>query len=113
MCIASVVASSARLTTNCPVRRMFLIVCLSSPSERLLKLTMQSGGSSENTLKKDNGAQLATPFALQVEIHAIGRGMTRADEQLVALERRQLGQAQVHQPLAGVTSAPTRSTIIR
>jgi hypothetical protein len=39
--------------------------------------------------------------------------MTRADEQLVALERRQLGQAQVHQPLAGVTSAPTRSTIIR
>ena len=37
----------------------------------------QSGGSSENTLKKENGAQLATPFSLQVEIQAIGRGMTR------------------------------------
>ena len=37
----------------------------------------QSGGSSENTLKKENGAQLAMPFSLQVEIQAIGRGITR------------------------------------
>jgi hypothetical protein len=37
----------------------------------------QSGGSSENTLKNENGAQFATPFALRVEIQAIGRGMTR------------------------------------
>jgi hypothetical protein len=38
---------------------------------------MQSGGSSEMTLKKENGAQLATPFSLQVDTQAIGRGITR------------------------------------
>jgi hypothetical protein len=36
----------------------------------------QSGGSSLNTLKKENGAQLATRFSLRVETHAIGRGIT-------------------------------------
>jgi len=38
--------------------------------------TTHSGGSSLNTLKKENGAQFATPFALRVEIQAIGRGIT-------------------------------------
>ena len=47
------------------------------PSERQLKLRMQSGGSSEITLKNENGAQLATPFSLKVETQAIGRGITR------------------------------------
>ena len=42
------------------------------PSERQLKLRMQSGGSSEITLKKENGAQLATPFSLQVETDSDG-----------------------------------------
>src|SRR5258706_5262888 len=37
---------------------------------------MHSGGSSEITLKKENGAQLATPFSLKVEPQPIGRGMT-------------------------------------
>ena len=46
---------------------MFFSVCLSAPSERRLKLRMHSGGSSEMALKKENGAQLATPFSLQVE----------------------------------------------
>ena len=55
---------------------MFFRVCFISPSERQLKLRMQSGGSSEITLKKENGAQLATPFSLQVETQAIGRGIT-------------------------------------
>lgn len=63
-CIALAVPSSARLTTNSPVRRMFFKVCLISRSERQLKLRMQSGGSSEITLKNENGAQFATPFAL-------------------------------------------------
>jgi hypothetical protein len=76
-CIALAVPSSARLTTNSPVRRMFFRVCLMVPSERQLKLRMQSGGSSEITLKNENGAQLATPFSLQVETQAIGRGITR------------------------------------
>ena len=77
MCMALAVASSTRLTTNSPVRRMFFSECFMAPSLRGLMPITQSGGSSENTLKKENGAQLATPFALQVEIHAIGRGMTR------------------------------------
>ena len=38
---------------------------------------MHSGGSSEMQLKKENGAQLATPFSFQVETQPIGRGMTR------------------------------------
>ena len=76
-CIAFAVASSTRLTTNSPVRRMFFSVCFIAPSlERGLMPTTQSGGSSLKTLKKENGAQLATPFALRVEIHAIGRGIT-------------------------------------
>ena len=56
---------------------MFFSVCLSSPSERQLKLMMHSGGSYEITLKKENGAQLASPFSLKVETQAIGRGITR------------------------------------
>ena len=36
-----------------------------------------------------------------------------ADDQLVALQRRQARKLELHQSLAGVTSAPTRSTIIR
>ena len=76
-CIALAVASSTRLTTNSLVRRMFFSECLSAPSLRGLMPTTQSGGSSEKTLKNENGAQLATPLALRVEIHAIGRGMTR------------------------------------
>src|ERR671931_374602 len=72
-CIALAVSSSARLTTNSPVRRMFFSVCFIAPSERWLKLRMQSGGSSEITLKKENGAQLARPFSLQVETQEVGR----------------------------------------
>jgi hypothetical protein len=56
---------------------MFFSVCFIAPSLRGLMPTTQSGGSSLNTLKKENGAQLATPLALRVEIQAIGRGITR------------------------------------
>jgi hypothetical protein len=56
---------------------MFLSECLSAPSLRGLMPITQSGGSSLKTLKNENGAQLATPFALRVEIQAIGRGITR------------------------------------
>ena len=76
-CIALAVSSSTRLTTNSPVRRMFFSVCFIAPSERGLKLRMQSGGASEITLKNENGAQLATPLSLQVDTQAIGRGITR------------------------------------
>ena len=54
---------------------MFFRVCLMVPSERQLKLMMQSGGSSEITLKKENGA-IGEAVSLQVEIQAIGRGIT-------------------------------------
>ena len=37
---------------------------------------MHSGGSSQNTLKKLNGAALTTPVAPIVVTHAIGRGST-------------------------------------
>ena len=35
----------------------------------------------------------------------------QAGKQLVALELQQFGKREFHQPFAGVTSAPTRSTI--
>jgi hypothetical protein len=38
---------------------------------------MQSGGSSQNTLKKLNGAALTTPFGPMVVTQAIGRGSTK------------------------------------
>ncbi len=76
-CIALAMASSTRLTTNSLVRRMFFSVCFMAPSERGLKLRMHSGGSSEITLKKEKGAQLAMPASLQVDTQPIGRGMTR------------------------------------
>ena len=75
--MAFAVASSTRLTTNSCVRRMFFSECLMAPSlARGLMPTTQSGGSSLKTLKNENGAQFATPFALRVEIQAIGRGIT-------------------------------------
>jgi hypothetical protein len=75
--MAFAVASSTRLTTNSPLRRMFLSECLVAPSlARGLMPTTQTGGSSLNTLKNENGAQLAIPFSLRVEIQAIGRGIT-------------------------------------
>ena len=76
-CIAFAVASSTRLTTNSLVRRMFFSECFIAPSLLGLMPITQSGGSSEKTLKNENGAQLATPFSLHVEIQAIGRGITR------------------------------------
>ena len=38
---------------------------------------MQSGGSSQNTLKNENGAALTTPVGPSVVTHAIGRGSTK------------------------------------
>ena len=38
---------------------------------------MHSGGSSQNTLKKLNGAALTTPVGPIVVTHAIGRGSTK------------------------------------
>jgi hypothetical protein len=38
---------------------------------------MQSGGSSQNTLKKLNGAALTTPVGPMLVTQAIGRGSTK------------------------------------
>lgn len=51
-------------------------VSFSRPSGRRLTANMQSGGSSQNTLKKENGAALTTPSAPMLVTQAIGRGST-------------------------------------
>ena len=45
--------------------------------EEVFDVVVVGGGTSEKTLKNENGAQLLTPVSLTVEIQAIGRGMTR------------------------------------
>ena len=70
--------SSVRLTTNWPVRSMFVQVSFRRPSGRLLRENMQSGGSSAKTLKKLKGAALTVPVGPTVVTQAIGRGSTKA-----------------------------------
>src|SRR4051812_50114303 len=55
---------------------MLSCVSFGRPSERRLAANMQSGGSSQNTLKKLKGAALTTPDGPTVVTHAIGRGST-------------------------------------
>ena len=55
---------------------MLITVSLTRPSGRRLAANMHSGGSSQNTLKKLNGAALTTPVGPTVVTHAIGRGST-------------------------------------
>ena len=61
---------------------MFLRVSLAVPSSRVPKLMITIGGTWLMTLKKEKGAQLATPFSLNVETNAIGRGTTRPTRSL-------------------------------
>ena len=60
------------------MRWMLTTVSLTRPSGRRLAANMQSGGSSQNTLKKLNGAALTTPVGPMVVTQAIGRGNTKA-----------------------------------
>jgi hypothetical protein len=64
------------LTTNSPVRSMLIAVSFCRPSGLRLDANMHSGGSSQNTLKKENGAALTTPVGPTVVTQAIGRGST-------------------------------------
>ncbi len=56
---------------------MLTKVSLARPSARLLAANMQSGGLSQNALKKLNGAALTTPDGPTVVTQAIGRGSTK------------------------------------
>jgi hypothetical protein len=76
-CMARASGSSGMLTTNSPVRWILVSVSLVRPSGRLLTANMQSGGSSQNTLKKENGAALTTPVGPMLVTQAIGRGSTK------------------------------------
>jgi hypothetical protein len=51
-------------------------VSFSRPSGRRLTASMQSGGSSQNMLKKLNGAALTTPVGPRLVTQAIGSGST-------------------------------------
>src|SRR3954469_14200220 len=108
-CIAFAVSSSTRLTTNSFVRRMFFSECLIWPSLLGLMPITQSGGSSENTLKKENGAQFAAVSAVRGDPGDRPRD-DEADEELVALERRQLRKLQVHEQGVRSTFQDTRPT---
>ena len=56
---------------------MLITVSLTRPSGLGLAANMQSGGSSQNTLKKLNGAALTTPVGPMLVTQAIGRGSTK------------------------------------
>src|SRR5260370_37507617 len=59
-CIARANGSSARLTTNSPVRSILTTVSLTRPSGLRLEANMQGGGSSQKRLKKTEGAACTT-----------------------------------------------------
>ena len=67
----------ARIERHSFVARMLITVSFMRPSGRRLAANMQSGGSSQNTLKKLNGAALTTPAGPTDVTHAIGRGSTK------------------------------------
>ena len=70
---------TARVTTlkqNSPVARTFLRVCFSLPSALSMIVSEIIGGATHTTVKKENGARLATPPALTVDAQPIGRGTT-------------------------------------
>src|SRR5262249_21997055 len=74
--MASAIASSTRLTTNSPVRRVLRVVAFGEPSSLCCRPSTTSAGCSENTLKNENGAALTTPAGLIDVTSAIGRGTT-------------------------------------
>src|SRR5438445_12673627 len=71
------------LTTNSPVRRILITVSFTRPSGRRLAANMQSGGSSQNTLKKLNGAALTMPAGAHGVTPPAGRGGTEGVRDLV------------------------------
>ena len=64
------------LKQNSPVSRTFFSVCFSLPSAFGKIVSEIIGGLTHTTVKKENGARLATPRALTVEAQPIGRGTT-------------------------------------
>ncbi len=64
------------LKQNSPVARAFFSVCFSLPSGLRAMVSEIIGGTTQTTVKKENGARLATPFLLTVEAQPIGRGTT-------------------------------------
>src|SRR5437667_9944009 len=73
------------LTTNSPVRRILITVSFTRPSGRRLAANMQSGGSSQNTLKKLNGAALTMPAGAGDVTPPIGRGRPEGVSTLLRL----------------------------
>ena len=55
---------------------MFFSVCFSLPSGLRAIVSEIIGGITQTTVKKENGARLATPLLLSVEAQPIGRGTT-------------------------------------
>src|ERR1700733_13837851 len=68
--------SVTTLKQNSPVSRTFLSVCFSLPSGLRAIVSEIIGGTTQTTVKNENGARLATPLRLNVEAQPIGRGTT-------------------------------------
>ncbi len=64
------------LKQNSPVSRTFLSVCFSLPSGLRAMVSEIIGGTTQTTVKKENGARLVTPLVLSVDAQPIGRGTT-------------------------------------
>src|SRR5271156_3075249 len=61
------------LKQNSPVSRTFLSVCFSLPSGLRAIVSEIIDGTTQTTVKNENGARLATPFLLTVDAQPIGR----------------------------------------
>jgi hypothetical protein len=84
-CIGSARSRSTMLTTNSPVRSMFVGVSFFPPSLFAPGPKATRGGRFPSTLKKLYGARLIPPHALKVDTQAMGRGTTSAVSTLAEL----------------------------
>ena len=64
------------LKQNSPVSRTFFSVCFSLPSGLRAIVSEIIGGTTQTTVKNENGARLVTPLPFTVEAQPIGRGTT-------------------------------------
>jgi len=66
----------SRHTASVTTLKQNLSVCLSVPSGLRAMVNEIIGGTTQTTVKNQNGARLLTPLSLTVDAHPIGRGTT-------------------------------------
>src|SRR5713101_4354097 len=91
--IFSAAENGTRLTTNSSVARMLRHVSLGCVGEFRPTPIPTVAGAVPNTLKKENGAALSSPFLSWEVTHAIGRGNTVASISLYRISSLRLSKS--------------------